>query len=165
MKNGQLKPGYNIQLATEGQYALSYGVYANPTDTKTLIPFLDDIKKNYFELPNYIVADAGYGSEQNYEDILTNRQRTPLITYNQYRKDQKRKTKQDPLQVSNWAYDEGNDSYTCPNNKRVVYQRHTTRSDKSGFTRTLSCTCVKIVQVVLFKQSVTKLMQERTVRS
>ncbi len=43
MKNGQLKPGYNVQIATEGQYTLAYGVYANPTDTKTLIPFLDEI--------------------------------------------------------------------------------------------------------------------------
>ena len=136
MKNGQLKPGYNIQLATEGQYALAYGVYANPTDTKTMIPFLDDIKKNYFELPNYIVADAGYGSEQNYEDILTNLKRTPLITYNQYRKEHKKKTKQDPFQVSHWAYNKESDSYTCPNNKPIVFQRYTSRSDKSGFTRT-----------------------------
>lgn len=136
MKNGQLKPGYNIQLATEGQYALAYGVYPNPTDTKTLIPFLDDIEENYFELPEHIVADAGYGSEQNYDNILTNRERIPLITYNQYRKEQKKKTKTDPFQVSNWAYDEENDSYTCPNNKRIIFQRHTTRTDKAtGFER------------------------------
>ncbi|HIW35312.1 MAG TPA: transposase, partial [Candidatus Paenibacillus intestinavium] len=81
MKNGQLKPGYNVQVATEGQYTLAYGVYPNPTDTKILIPFLDEIERDYFELPEHIVADAGYGSEQNYEDILTNRQRTPLITH------------------------------------------------------------------------------------
>ena len=24
MKNGQLKPGYNLQIATEGQYVLAY---------------------------------------------------------------------------------------------------------------------------------------------
>ncbi|TCI23942.1 IS5/IS1182 family transposase, partial [Exiguobacterium sp. SH5S4] len=38
MKNGQLKPGYNVQIATEGQYTLAYDVYPNPTDMKTLIP-------------------------------------------------------------------------------------------------------------------------------
>lgn len=26
MKNGQLKPGYNVQVATEGQYVLAYDV-------------------------------------------------------------------------------------------------------------------------------------------
>jgi hypothetical protein len=43
MKNGQLKAGYNVQIATEGQYALAYGIYSNPTDSRTLIPFLDEI--------------------------------------------------------------------------------------------------------------------------
>ncbi|MFP3920044.1 IS1182 family transposase, partial [Lysinibacillus telephonicus] len=94
MQNGQLKAGYNIQIATEGQYALAYSLFSNPTDTRTLIPFLDEIEQHYFELPKYIVADAGYGSEQNYHDILSNRKREALITYNMYLKEQKKKYKQ-----------------------------------------------------------------------
>ena len=39
MLNGQLKPGYNIQLATENQFALAYDCYPNPTDIRTFIPF------------------------------------------------------------------------------------------------------------------------------
>src|SRR5699024_9739676 len=35
MMNGQLKAGYNIQLATEGQYALAYEIFPNPTHTST----------------------------------------------------------------------------------------------------------------------------------
>src|SRR5699024_1700326 len=66
MMNGQLKPGYNVQIAAEGQYTLAYDVFPNPTDTRTLIPFLNEIEEGYFDLPKYIVADAGYGSEQNY---------------------------------------------------------------------------------------------------
>jgi hypothetical protein len=67
MKNGQLKAGYNVQLAAEGQFTLAYGVFPNPTDTKTLILFLDRIEKQFFSLPKHIVADASYGSEQNYD--------------------------------------------------------------------------------------------------
>lgn len=59
MMNGQLKPAYNVQLATEGQFALAYDVFPNPTDTRTLRPFLNYIEDNFFELPNFIVADAG----------------------------------------------------------------------------------------------------------
>lgn len=59
MKNGQLKAGYNVQVATEGQYALAFDIFPNPTDTRTFIPFLDTIEKDFFELPDYIVADAG----------------------------------------------------------------------------------------------------------
>src|SRR5690625_1837264 len=79
MKNGQLKPGYNVQIATESQYTLAYDIFPNPTDTRTLIPFLDKIEKHFFNLPDYIVADAGYGSEQNYHDVLESRNRIPLI--------------------------------------------------------------------------------------
>lgn len=35
MKNGQLKPGYNLQIATENQFVLHYDVFPNPTDTRT----------------------------------------------------------------------------------------------------------------------------------
>ncbi|MEK5379206.1 IS1182 family transposase [Niallia sp. FSL W8-0635] len=135
MKNGQLKAGYNVQIATEGQFTLAYGVFPNPTDTKTLIPFLDRIEKKFFSLPKHIVADAGYGSEQNYDDILTNRKRTPLITYNHYLNEQKKKFKADPFKTSNWVYDEERDTFLCPNGKELTFQYHSTRKDKSGFKR------------------------------
>ncbi len=51
MKNGQLKAGYNLQIATEGQYALAYDIFPNPTDTRTFIPFLNRIEKGFFTLP------------------------------------------------------------------------------------------------------------------
>ncbi|EJE19378.1 hypothetical protein HMPREF9977_09614 [Staphylococcus epidermidis NIHLM008] len=41
-------------------------MYQNPTDTRTMIPFLNSIQVTYGHLPEYIMADAGYGSEPNY---------------------------------------------------------------------------------------------------
>ena len=135
MKNGQLKAGYNIQVATEGQYALAYDVFPNPTDTRTFIPFLDHIEENYFELPGYIVADAGYGSEQNYEDVIEHRKRTPLITYNQYRKEKKKKYRNNPFHVDNWEYNEEEDTFTCPNGKEVLFNYISNRTDRYGYSR------------------------------
>ncbi|WP_254391729.1 IS1182 family transposase [Terribacillus sp. DMT04] len=135
MKNGQLKPGYNVQLATEGQYALAYDVFPNPTDTRTFIPFLDKIERDFFELPDYIVADAGYGSEQNYDDVVNNRKRIPLITYNHYRKEKQKKYKQDPYQVAHWDYDAEGDFFTCPNNRKLAFRYLSERCDKFGFKR------------------------------
>jgi len=135
MKNGQLKAGYNVQIATEGQYTLAYSLFSNPTDTRTLIPFLDEIEQRYFELPKHIVADAGYGSEQNYDDILSNRKREALITYNMYLKEQKKKYKQNEFNSDNWQYDEANDTYTCPNQQRIVFKYRSVRTDKTGFKR------------------------------
>lgn len=45
MRKGQLKLGYNVQIATESQYALAYSLFSNLTDTRTIISFLDEIEQ------------------------------------------------------------------------------------------------------------------------
>ena len=39
MRNGQTKPGYNLQTGTENQFIIDFRLFPNPTDTLTLIPF------------------------------------------------------------------------------------------------------------------------------
>lgn len=137
MKNGQLKPGYNVQIATNNQYVLAYDVFPNPTDFKTLIPFLENIKDNYFKLPKYIVADAGYGSEENYQAIMDDFERIPLITYTMYQKELKKKYRMNPFNVSNWKYNELLDTYLCPFNRILKFKNYSTRVDTYGFKRNL----------------------------
>lgn len=36
MLNGQLKPGYNVQISTEKQFITNFGIYQRPTDTLTI---------------------------------------------------------------------------------------------------------------------------------
>lgn len=64
MKNGQLKPGYNIQAATTDQYVVDFALYPNPTDFRTFEPFLKQMTT--LDKFDKIVANAGYGSEYNY---------------------------------------------------------------------------------------------------
>ena len=47
MLNGQLKPGYNVQIATENQFITNYGIFQRPADTGTLIDFLESFHKKY----------------------------------------------------------------------------------------------------------------------
>lgn len=63
IKNGQLKAGYNVQIVRERQYALDYDVFPNPTDVRTITPFLDKIEESFFDLLKYIGADTSCGSE------------------------------------------------------------------------------------------------------
>ena len=135
MKNGQLKPGYHLQIATNSQFVLSYNVYQNPTDTRTMIPFLNSIQETYGHLPEYIVADAGYGSEPNYMAIIDDFNRIPLITYGMFIKDKTKKYKSDIFNTQNWDYDEINDEYICLNKKRLGFKRYAYRHDKYGFKR------------------------------
>ena len=67
MLNGQLKPGYNIQIGTENRYIVGFTIHPNPTDTKTMIPHLRHLEEKLGRLPENVIADAGYGSEENYE--------------------------------------------------------------------------------------------------
>jgi len=39
MLNGQLKPAYNLQNGVDSEYVIWLGIYQNPTDTLTKIPF------------------------------------------------------------------------------------------------------------------------------
>ena len=47
MNNGQTKPGYNLQIATENQFITDFGLFSNPTDTLTLPPFLTSFARRY----------------------------------------------------------------------------------------------------------------------
>lgn len=115
MRNGQLKAGYNLQIATENQFVLHYDIYPNPTDTRTLLPFLE----SYPHELKRVVADAGYGSEEN---LLTlDRMGVDhLIKYSLFDKEQKKKHKESDRNLDNWTYDGTADSYTHP--EGWVYQ-------------------------------------------
>ena len=115
MKNGQLKAAYNLQIATENQFVLHYDIYPNPTDTRTLLPFLE----TYPHELKRVVADAGYGSEEN---LLTlNRMGVDhLIKYGLFDKEQKKNYKESDRNLDNWTYDETTDTYTHP--EGWVYQ-------------------------------------------
>src|SRR5699024_11791917 len=84
MQNGQLKAGYNVQAATEGQYVLAYDIFPNPTDTRTLIPFLYKLEENYFKLKVYIVNCYGYGIEYTFDYILEIHDIVPLNMVNYF---------------------------------------------------------------------------------
>ena len=109
MKNGQLKAAYNLQIATENQFVLHYDIYPNPTDTKTLLPLLE----TYPHDVKTVVADAGYGSEENLLR-LDEKEVNHLIKYAMFDKEQKRGYKQSARNLANWHYDDKEDSYTHP---------------------------------------------------
>ena len=72
MLNGQLKPGYNIQVGTENNFVIGYDVFPNPTDTRTFIPHLENVQKRLGCKFKFAIADAGYGSEENYDYLEEN---------------------------------------------------------------------------------------------
>ncbi len=135
MQNGQLKPGYNLQLATSRQYALAYSLYPNPTDSRTLPSFMTT-HRHLMASMDYASLDAGYGSEANYrflEDHFPDL--TPIIPYGTLLKEQTKKWQSDKKKVMNWEYMEEEDYYLDPEGVRFNFHAYRQRTDKYGFTR------------------------------
>ena len=66
MRNGQLKPGYNVQIAVNSEYITGAAAFCNRTDSGTLHPFLRRLEQQHQKKYRDIVADAGYESLDNY---------------------------------------------------------------------------------------------------
>lgn len=129
MRNGQLKPGYNVQISTNNQFVVNYSLHPNPTDTKTLIPHLEQHKKLYKSLPDVQVADAGYSSEENYQ-YLQSHGIEAYIKPTDFDRKQKRNWQPNPFATEYLEYNASKDEYSCPAGnpmKRIKEQRQKER--------------------------------------
>lgn len=137
MRNGQLKAAYNLQISTHDQYILNYDLYQNPTDTLTLASHLAGFKDLYGTYPDVVVADAGYGSEENYE-YLEQAQIESYVKYSYFHQEQKSKGKIKPKDVfhpENLYYNEQYDYYVCPMGQRMENVGQRKEVKKSGFVQ------------------------------
>lgn len=135
MKNGQLKPAYNVQVSSNNQYIASYSIHQNTTDTNTLIDHLQQHIKSFKQRPANLTADAGYGSEQNYQ-WLEDKRITAYVKHNQFDRMQKKSIRnKNPYTADQLNYDEQTDQYSCPIGKPMKYIGSKTRTTKGGYTQ------------------------------
>ena len=113
MNNGQTKPGYNLQIATENQFITNFALYPNPTDTLTFIPFEEMFFSRYSRFAKTAVADSGYGSEENYL-FMDGNGTEAFVKYNYYHKEQKPRYKSNPFHPESLYYNRKEDYYVCP---------------------------------------------------
>lgn len=132
MLNGQLKPGYNWQISTENQFILGYTIHQTTTDTNTLQSHLKSLKENLGKMPETLVADAGYGSEENYEFLEKNNVEA-FIKYQYFHKEQCNKWKSDPYRIENLPYNYKTDSYTCPMGQIMNFTGEKIKVTDNGF--------------------------------
>lgn len=121
MKNGQLKPGYNLQMGTEGQFVVGFSVHQRPGDPGCLVPHLKGVKRQLGRLPKNVIADSGYGSEENYA-YLHEEQVGNYVKYNSFGKEQRARYKPNPFAADQLKYDPEKDELICPAGKRLTYQ-------------------------------------------
>ena len=132
MKNGQLKPAYNVQISTENQFITNMSIHQRPGDTATLESHLGQFEKLYKKQSKKVVADAGYGSEQNYH-LMEESGIEAFVKYNYFHQEQKKKHKNNPFLVSNLYYNTKADYYVCPMGQHMNNVGSGTRTSDLGF--------------------------------
>ena len=138
MLNGQLKPGYNWQISTQDQFILNYSIHQNPTDTKTLPSHLEGFNTLYGHMPNTVTADAGYGSEQNYQ-FLEEQFIQAFVKDNYFDKDQRGNDKKHPFVAGKLFYNEETDCYYCPMGQPMRRTGNRTRTNNDGLKQSYAC--------------------------
>lgn len=136
MNNGQLKPAYNVQMSTENQFITHYGIYQNPTDTRTFIDYLTGFYNRYNKQSSEVVADSGYGSEENYE-YLEEEQIEPYVKFNYFHAEQKKAFKTNPYKVENLHYNTAGDYFVCPMGQHMDFVTEYEKQNDHGYKSTL----------------------------
>lgn len=131
MRNAQLKPGYNVQLAVEGEYITGMDISCERSDQLTLIPLLERMERHGVEYKD-VTADAGYESEENYTYFEEKGQGCYIKPQN-YEKSKSRKFKNDMNLRENMLYDADKDEYTCQNGKKLCAMYTGKKRSRSGF--------------------------------
>jgi IS5 family transposase len=135
MKNGQLKPAYNVQFSSNNQFIVNYSLHQNPTDTTTLKRHLESFYDLYKQNPAVLTADAGYGSEENYL-LLAKCKIQAYVKHNQFDREQHGK-QTDWFKNENLEYDKKNDIVYCPIGEPMKRIGMSTRKTANGFTQKL----------------------------
>ena len=121
MGNDQLLPAYNVQIGVADEYIAVVDVNHYRSDMDCFVPLMNKFRDTYGFYPKYPVADAGYGSYNNYIFCEQN----GMEKYMKFPMFKKETTDQayheDPFRAVNFRI--GDDGLMqCPNGKAFHFQ-------------------------------------------
>ena len=138
LKNDELRAAYNVQAGTENGFVVGLSVHQNANDATTLKEHLKQRTEQGLPEPKRIVSDAGYGTEENYKE-LKRRKIGNFLKYPTFRSDMQGKE-------SPFKYDSKKDIYTCPQGRKLKFEKTYKETSKSGHVSSLRqyvCTSCK----------------------
>ena len=120
MGNDQLLPGYNIQLGLCDEYISVFDVRQYASDMDCFQPLMEKFNETYGKYPTYPVADAGYGSLNNYiycqEHGMEKYMKFPMFK----KETEDKKYRDNPYRAVNFPFNE-NGNPVCPNGKEFHF--------------------------------------------
>ena len=139
MRNGQLKPGYNVNVATCSDFIIGSYISSDRNDVHTLIPFMEQLQKNYAGRNiGSVVVDSGYESEENYCWFEAHPETELYVKPSNHEAAKHRKYRTDISRRENMAYDAQTDTYTCANGKLLQKTQEKKTHTASGLEITTS---------------------------
>lgn len=137
MQNGQLKPAYNWQISTSHQYVTHYSIHQTTTDITLLKEHLRGFQEQYQQMPESVTADAGYGSEENYEFLEQNNIEA-FVKFNLFHHEQTATFKAKINKVENLFYNQEQNCYYCPMGQKMTQISTFTKKTDNQFLQTIT---------------------------
>ena len=134
MGNDQLLPAYNLQTAVCDEYIAIVDVKPYASDMECFVPLMEKFNKSYGHYPKYPVADAGYGSYNNYL-YCEEHGMDKYMEFTMFEKETSDKRYREyPYRAVNFRRDEAG-NVTCPNGRGFRFKsRQHVHKNKYGRT-------------------------------
>ena len=123
MGNDQLLPAYNMQAVICDEYIAVVDAKPYASDMECFVPLMEKFKETYGHYPKYPVADAGYGSYNNYL-YCEEHGMEKFMKFTMFEKETKdTKFHNNPYRAENFHRDEAG-NLICPNGKKLIFKYH-----------------------------------------
>ncbi len=121
MGNDQLLPAYNMQVAVCDEYIATVDIKQYESDTDCFVPLMEKFNNQYGKYPLYPIADAGYGSYNNY--LYCERHgMEKYMKFTMFEKGTKNeKYRDNPYRAVNFSQDE-NGKIVCPKGRKFNFK-------------------------------------------
>lgn len=121
MKNKvETLPAYNVIVGCEDQFITGVSVHQNSNDGACLSEHLKQCAVQQPFTPVRIIADAGFGTEENYE-LVEQLGMENLMKFSSFHAEEKKSYSSKIFLKENFPYDPETDTYTCPNEQSLVF--------------------------------------------
>ena len=121
MGNDQLLPAYNLQAAICDEYIAAIDIKQYASDMECFVPLMEKFNKTYGHYPKYPIADAGYGSYNNYI-YCEQHGMEKYMKFTMFEKETKnKKFHEDPYRIVNFKTNDKGE-LICPNGKRFIFK-------------------------------------------
>lgn len=121
MGNDQLIPAYNVQAAICDEYIAVIDAKHYASDMECFVPLMEKFNEIYGHYPKYPVADAGYGSYNNYL-YCEEHGMEKYMKFTMFEKETRnKKYHNDPYRAINFKRNDKGE-LVCPNGKKFIFK-------------------------------------------